>query len=210
MEIEEHFFQAGSRLEIPIVSEKLKATVLAITHGHPALLQHAGDLLHEALSGKVDLPSPKIFAENFFVRTEHLFQNIWRCSTQNERVLLMLIALNNREGRLNDKKFNLRNLDLILRQHATELIRLKKSILVETADSWGKPQYDFASAMMEWWILQEIERNGGASLKEYEMTLLNLISQEQMDNIKRVFSYALEKKESIASFVEWAIKIAKD
>jgi hypothetical protein len=208
-EIEEHFFQAGSRLKMPIVSEALKDTVLAITHGHPALLQHAGNLLHEFLSANADPLSPKNFAERFFVRTEHLFQNIWRCSTQNERVLLMLIALNNQEGRLNDRKFNLRNLDSILRQYSTELIHLKKSIVVETSDSWGNPQYKFASAMMEWWILQEIERNNGASLEKYEMTLLNLISQEQMANIKGVFSRVWETKENIASFIESVVKISK-
>jgi hypothetical protein len=208
-EIEEIFFQSDSHLAISDIPEKLKAAVLAMTYGHPALLQHAGHLLHEAFQSKDDFPSPKIFAENLLVRTEHLFQNIWRCSTEKEQVLLMLFVINNQEGRrLNLRNFKLRNLDGILSQYAKELVYLKRGgTLIESADTWGKPQYAFASSIMEWWVLQEIVKDDGASLKKYEMVFLSLMNQEQMDNMKKICAHAWKAKDDLASFIERIIKM---
>jgi hypothetical protein len=206
-EIEKIFFQADSYLEICPISESLKAAVLEMTHGHPALLQHAGHLLHEVSQSKDSFPSPNIFAENLLVRTEHRFQNIWRCSTEKEQVLLMLIAINNQEGCLNHRRFNLRNFDSILSQYTKELVYLKKSILIESADTLRAPRYSFASSIMEWWVLQEIIKDDGASLKKYEIVFLSSMNQEQMDNIKQICTHVWKAKDDMASFVERMIKL---
>ena len=91
--------EVNAQLAIPIPGI-LRAGVLEIIDGHPALLQNAGYLLYHILqTGQT--PDIVAFTRDFASATEQYFQNTWAFSTEEEQILLMLIALCRLQGRLN-------------------------------------------------------------------------------------------------------------
>ena len=163
-EVLEEFFTSTSPRFIRI-KQSLQEGVLKITDGHPELLQNAGYLLYEGLQeGKItDLDT---FIKDFQGRTEQIFHNIWQFSTDEEQILLMLIALSRLEGNLGKKSFALRGIDSIFSQKERELIDLEeRGIIQKTEEEW-KVVYEFTSSMMEWWVLREIENSDETELKK--------------------------------------------
>lgn len=123
-EVEKYFFTVDSPLFIPI-SPQLKTAILQLTDGHPALLQNAFYLLYDKLQAG-QIPNGREFAQDFKSRTSHFFRDTWQFSTNEDQVLLMLIALYQREGRLNrQSQFSLNDLDLVFSQRGRELFELE-------------------------------------------------------------------------------------
>lgn len=146
-EVLQEFFTSTSPRFIKI-KQSLQEGVLKITGGHPKLLQNAGYLLHERLQdGRI--PDLETFIKDFQSRTEEIFDNIWQFSTDEEQILLMLIALSRLEGRLGKKKFALRDIDRVFSQRERELTDLEERGIIKQTEENGKTVYEFTSSMME-------------------------------------------------------------
>ncbi len=197
------FFRGDSQYVIPI-SIKLRQGVLAITDGHPALLQNAGYLLYETVQdGKI--PNVEVFTRDFQSRTEQFFSDSWHFSTDIEQVLLMLIALSRLEGRLNNRRYGLGGIDLIFSQKNRELNDLEQRGVIKQTVEERRTVYTFASSMMEWWVIREIENSNEDELQKREKVFLKLMSRNQVEQVKKVFRQVWEYREALPSIVRWII-----
>jgi len=207
-EVDAAFFRVDSPLLIPI-APALKTGILEITDGHPALLQQAGYLLYDTLqTGQI--PDIEAFAHDFESRTEHFYQNTWAFSTETERVLMMLIALLRLQGRLNRREsYRLNGIDLILSQRRRELIDLEERGVIKRPSPPTDTAYAFASSMMEWWVIQELETSDEAILTGRERILLNLMSRDQVEQVKAIIRQVWQQREAVQSLIEWIVRLLK-
>ena len=197
-EVLKEFFTSTSPRYIRI-KPSLQEGILKITDGHPKLLQNAGYLLYDSLQGG-KIPDLETFIRDFQGQTEQIFANIWQFSTDEEQVLLMLIALSRLEGRLANKKYALKDLDLILSQRERELIDLEERGIIQKTEEEGQIVYEFASSMMEWWVLKEIENSKETEeLRRREKIFLELMSREQVDGVSKVFKQVWQHQEAVQS-----------
>jgi hypothetical protein len=198
-----------ARLNIPI-SGNLRAGVLDIIDGHPALLQNAGYLLYDTmLTGQT--PNLESFTRDFESATEQYFRDTWRFSTDEEQILLMLIALVRLQGRLNrNTRYSLGDIDLVFSQRSRELIDLEERGVIQRSFDEGKTVYSFNSSMMEWWVIQEIYNTNEAELQRREKIFLNLMSREQVSAVEKAIRWIWEHQDIVQSLV-WIIrKLAGD
>ncbi|MEM9543592.1 MAG: AAA family ATPase, partial [Cyanobacteria bacterium P01_E01_bin.42] len=194
-EVKTAFFDGSSKYLMPIKSN-LHEGVVRITGGHPALLQNAGYLLYdmEREGQEINIPS---FTKDFQSRTEQVFRDIWRFSTEEEQVLLMLIALSKLEGLLEDKKYALEGTARIFSQRGRELIDLEERGVIKEIRENDDSIYRFNSSLMEWWVIREIENSDEEELKKREKIFLKLISREQWSQVQKVASFIWEKRETV-------------
>ncbi|NES86737.1 MAG: ATP-binding protein [Moorea sp. SIO2B7] len=204
-EINSLFFKSDAKLFIPI-SDKLRKGVLAITEGHPALLQNAGFLLYNKLQdGKI--PNIQAFTRDFESQTEQFFRDTWRFSTDIEQVLLMMIALSYLEGRLNKRRYALGDIGLIFSQRSRELIDLEERGVIKNTIQEDKTVYAFTSSMMEWWVIREIENSNEEELKQREKIFLNLMSRAQAGQVFNVIRQVWKHREEVKSLISWITPI---
>ena len=199
-EVLEEFFTSTSPHFIRI-KQSLQEGVLKITDGHPKLLQNAGYLLYDRLQ-EGNIPDLETFIKDFQGRTEEIFDNIWKLSTDEEQNLLMLIALSRLEGRLGNRKFALRDIDRIFSQRARELTDLEERGIIQQTEEEGKAVYEFASSMMEWWVIKEIENSDETELKKREKILLRLMSRKQVEDVTQVVKQVWQHREAVQSVVK--------
>jgi hypothetical protein len=208
-EIEQHFFTVDQALFIPLVP-KVKEAVLQLAGGNPALLQQAFSLLHDTMQAErsLDKINVKEFAEQFVGRTEHFFRDTWRFSTDKEQVLLMLIALRCREGRVSQQsQYSLKDIDLILSQRSWELSDLEERGIIRKLEKDDKVVHKFSSSLMEWWVIQEIQNSDEDEIERREKVFLNWMSREQADRLKTVLRQVWQQKEAIKGAIEWTVSL---
>lgn len=204
-EVRKVFFTSTSPYYIR-VTQTLQDGILAITHGHPALLQNAGHLLHGKLQeGRI--PDIETFAKDFQSRTEQIFDDIWKFSTEEEQILMILIALSRLEGNLGDKKYALGDIELIFSQKARELLDLEERGIIKQVESEGKSVYVFTSSLMEWWVLREIQNSNNEQLEKREKVLLKLMSRKQAAKVSNVIKLGWKNREDIISVARILSKI---
>jgi AAA domain len=185
-------------VQIPVL---FKAGVLKIIDGHPALLQNAGYLLHETLEAGQAL-NIDTFTKDFESATEQYFRDTWRFSTEEEQILLMLIALCNLQGRLNrNTRYGLGDVDLVFSQRNRELVDLEERGVIQHTLSEGKNVYSFTSSMMEWWVIQEIQNSSEEKLLARERVFLNLMSREQAQKTQQAIRWLWQNKDTVQSTV---------
>ncbi|NET41013.1 ATP-binding protein [Okeania sp. SIO2B3] len=178
-----------------------------IAYGNPLLLQNVGFLYyHQMRSGET--PSAEIFARELIAATEHFFQGTWELANELEQTLLMLIALSNLEGRVQKKRYNLGDINIIFSQKERELIDLEQRGVIKRSTVEENTVYSFSSTIMEWWVIKEIENTNAEILKQREKVFLNLMSHQQAEKVKNVIKYLSENKEAIKSIVKWLGKLA--
>jgi len=185
----------------------LRDGIREIAGGHPALLQIAGYLLYQELkTGQV--PNVETFAKGFESATRHFFQDAWALSNEVEQSLLMLSALCGLKGRLYKKRYDLGNIDIIFSQRERELTDLEeRSIIIRTVKE-GKTVYSFASSMMEWWVVKEIENTDEAALQQRQKLFLNLMSHKQAEKVTTAIRWLWQHKEEVPSILQWIGKLA--
>jgi AAA ATPase domain len=208
-EIERHFFTIDSPLCIPL-TPKVKAAVLQLTGGSPALLQNAFYLLYDMMqaSQSLDTIDVRAFATSFIGRTERFFRDTWRLSTDQEQVLLMLIALQRQKGRLDSKsQYSLKDIDRIFSQRSRELQDLEEHGIILRVENETETNYLFTSALMEWWVIQEIQNGDQEELARREKVFFKWMSREQADQIKSVAKQVWEQKETIKGAIEWTVSL---
>ena len=186
-DVNDLFFVETSPLYIAI-APRLRPAILEITDGHPALLQNAGLLLYSAVrEGEIiDLDR---FIDDFYSQTKQIFRGIWQTSTDIQQGLLMLIALNSVGGNLNDQRYLIRDLDRTFSQQLRELITLEERGIIRSQTDDQQTIYYFASSMMAWWTIQELQNSDREQIKEREKLFRGLISRKgfgQMRNIAKI------------------------
>ncbi|WP_293158580.1 ATP-binding protein [Okeania sp. SIO2C9] len=199
--------------EVELLLNKMKMPpglwdgIQEIADGNPLLLQNAGFLYyHKMRSGEI--PSTEIFARELIAATEHFFQDTWQLANELEQTLLMLIALSNLEGRVQKKRYNLGDVNIIFSQKERELIDLEQRGVIKRTTEQEKTVYSFSSTIMEWWVIKEIEKTNAKTLKQREKVFLNFMSHQQAKKVTNVIKYLSENKEAIKSIVKWVSKLA--
>lgn len=180
----------------------LKAGIRDIANGNPALLQAAGFLLFRELRAD-RVPNAETFAREFLRTTEHYFEDIWNLSNEVEQTLLMLLALKHLRGRLLNKRYDLGDVDIIFSQKERELIDLEERGVVIYHTQDGKKHYRFASSLMEWWVVKEIENSDEDSLQDRQRVFLNLMSHRQAENVTKAIRWVWQHKEEVPTILEW-------
>lgn len=181
----------------------LKKGVQTITGNHPKLLQTACFFLHSNLrAGKK--PDINKFASEFSRSTEYFFRNTWESLNDREKLLLMLIALSQLGGRLDKQhQFNLGNIDVNdFSKGERELLDLEEGGIIKSTIDKEPKVYSFASSIMEWWVIKEIQNSSPEELTKKEKLFGN-ITRDQVETIQNVIQKAWENKDAIRSSVQW-------
>lgn len=188
----------------------LKEVIRQIAGGNPTLLQNAGYVLYSRLRvGKV--PTAEEFFADFLDRTQQYFRKTWAVIDEVERTLLMLIALSGLKGRLRNRHYDLGDVDRIFSQKERELIDLSRWGVVVRKMHQGKVTYSFASSVMEWWVIKEIEELAGdtqKTLEDRQKVFLNLMSKKQATQVTNAILYLWDHREEIPAIAEWLGKLA--
>jgi hypothetical protein len=188
----------------------LREVIRQIAGGNPTLLQNAGYVLYGRLrDGKI--PTAAEFFADFLNSTQQYFRKTWAVINEIERTLLMLIALSGLKGRLRNKHYDLGDVDRIFSQKERELIDLSRWGVVVRQMHQGKVSYTFASSVMEWWVIKEIEELAGdtqKTLEDRQKVFLNLMSKKQATQVTNAIQYLWDHREEIPAVAEWLGKLA--
>lgn len=184
----------------------IKDGIRDIADGSPALLQIAGFLLFREFRAN-RLPDPDAFAAEFQRATEQYFEDNWNFSNETEQTLLMLLALTHLKGRLLKKRYDLGDTDVIFSQKERELRDLEERGVVVYQMQEGKKQYRFASSLMEWWVIKEIENSDEEALQARQRTFLNLMSRRQAETVTNAIRWLWQHKEEVPTILVWLSKI---
>ncbi len=184
----------------------LKDGIRDIADGSPALLQVAGFLLFREFRAN-RLPDPEAFTTEFRRATEQYFEDNWNFSNDTEQTLLMLLALTHLKGRLLKKRYDLGDTDVIFSQKERELRDLEERGIVVYQMQEGKKQYRFASSLMEWWVIKEIENSDEEALQARQRTFLNLMSRRQAETVTNAIRWLWQHKEEVPPLLVWLGKI---
>lgn len=184
----------------------LRDGIREIADGHPALLQNAGFLLYSKRRSGI-MPDVETYLRDFFTATEKYFKGTWELANELEKTLLILIALSNLKGRLQQTRYDLGDVSIIFSQRERELDRLEKRgvIVINTADE--KPSYSFSSSLMERWVIKEIENSNDEELEQRKKVFRNLMSRKQAEKVASAIRTLWEHKDDVKSFVKWVGKL---
>lgn len=194
--------EAAALLGALPMTPTLRDSIREMCDGHPALLQTAGYFLYRELRvGHV--PDAEAFARDFQSSTEHFLADIWALSNETEQTLMMLIALSGLRGRSQKKRYVLEDVDIIFSQKERELTDLaERGVVVRRVEN-GKPIYTFASSMLEWWVLKELENSDEEWLQQRQRVFLNLMSRKRAENLTKAIRWLWQHKEELPSILEW-------
>ncbi len=185
----------------------LREGIRDVADGNPALLQTAGYLLFRELRAD-RTPDVDAFARDFQRAAEHYFQDIWNFSNEIEQTLLMLLALTHLNGRLLNKHYDLGDINIIFSQKERELIDLDERGVVIYHTHNGKRHYRFASSLMEWWVIKEIENSDEEALSNRQRVFLNLMSHRQAENVTKAIRWLWQHKEEVPPILTWLGKLS--
>ncbi len=195
-------------LSEPLMTPELRDAIRQIADSNPNLLQNAGFILYNKLQSQEPC-DVETFTNDFLLQTKQFFQKVWQLSTEEEQVLLMLIALSNLKGRLPEtkKRYDLGNIDIIFSQKEQKLNDLEERGIIIYNQTEDKTTYSFASSLMEWWVIQEIKNSNDEKLKNREKTFLNLMNHRQLERVTKVIKAVWENKDDVASIVKWIMDL---
>ncbi len=174
-----------------------------ISGNHPALLQNACFLLYSLWrSGeKQDIEN---FTRRFIGSTEYIFKNAWELSGDSEKMLMILLALANLDGRLDqNRRYSIDGIDIIFSQRERDLRELEERGLVKFVQG-SKHQYQFSSSVMEWWVIKEIENCKNEEELEQRQKVFSNLSRKQLEQIKSVTKQIWQRKDIIKSLVKYS------
>ncbi|MGD1700867.1 ATP-binding protein [Dapis sp. BLCC M229] len=190
------------------LTSKLREGIEEIAGGNPALLQNSGFILHNKRRSGETITA-EILARDFVAATEHFFQDTWQLANELEQTLLMLIALSKLAGRVQNKRYDLGDINVIFSQKERELIDLEQRGVIKRSIEQENQVYLFSSTIMEWWVIKEIENTNAETLKQREKVFLNLMSHQQAQKVTNVIKYLSENKEATKSIVKWEWKLSR-
>ena len=199
--------EAAALLGCMPMTPALRDGIREIADGNPALLQNAGHLLYRELrTGHV--PNAEAFAKDFQRTTVHYFEDMWNLANEVEQTLMMLIALCSLKGRLLKKHYDLGDIDRVFSQKERELTDLEERGIVLSRTQDGQKSYQFASSMMGWWVIKEIENSTEETLHDRQKGFLNLMSHKQAENVTKAIHWLWQHREEVPSILEWLGKVS--
>ncbi len=181
---------------------ELRQVIQEMCGGYPALLQNAGYLIYNIWRNGQIL-NIETFAQEFYKATKHIFQDWWLSFNETEQILLMLIALSRLQGRLNQRRYDLSDIDIVFSQQQRALSNLEEQGFIRRAEQQGNILYQFTSSMMEFWVLKEIESSDDGGLAQRQRVVLNLMSRKQVEQIQSAFRWLWQNKDASESFMTW-------
>ena len=186
----------------------LRGEIMNITGGHPMLVQTAGFFLYRELQPGIN-PDITSFAENFERDTQQIFKTIWHRCNPKEQVLLMLIALLDIKGHIEELKFKLKGIGRIFTQDGRSLIRLQEQgvIVITSSAIETEKFYSFTSPLMKKWVIQEILQTPEQSIRDREKEFMNLMSHGQVNKVKEVVTWLGKHPEQVGSALDWITKV---
>ena len=190
----------------PLSSEEVKY-IYHLSGCHPQLAQiAAAEIFDQRLErgGVLDDLTP--VGERFTVEACRVFESLWVITKDVERMLLMLIALQEQDGKVPDCHYDLSDVPAIFSKWERELIELADRGLIRRKED--PPTWTVFSPIFNWWIIKEIESAGPEQLNEYRIVWGNLLTQNQADKIGVVVDTVRENKDLIKDFAKAVIQMA--
>ena len=133
---------------------------------------------------------------------------MWNLANEVEQTLMMLIALCSLKGRLLKKHYDLGDIDRVFSQKERELTDLEERGIVLSRTQDGQKSYQFASSMMGWWVIKEIENSTEETLHDRQKGFLNLMSHKQAENVTKAIHWLWQHREEVPSILEWLGKVS--
>ncbi|MEH2114509.1 ATP-binding protein [Nostoc sp.] len=203
MEIEQ-FLQPFNK---PITAD-LRQVIGEISGGHPSLLQIASFLLYQELRNTT-LPHVEEFVRKLESSTQPFFDNTWQSCNLKDQNLLMLMALAKLRGRLERRRYDLKDVDRIFTQSERSLTNLEEQGVIKRIANNGNISYLFTSSLMEKWIIQEIWNSDNDLLTKRQKEFLNLMSHQQAENIKNAIFWVEKYRNDVISSLKFIYPIVE-
>ncbi len=200
----EQFLQPFNK---PITTE-LRQAIEEIAGGHPSLLQIASFLLYQELRNNT-LPQIEEFVKEFESSTQQFFDSTWQRCNPKDQNLLMLMALAKLRGRLEKRRYDLKDVDLIFTQSERNLTNLEEQGVIKRTASNGDISYLFTSSLMEKWVIQEIWNCDEDSLKKRQKEFLNIMSHQQAENMKNAIVWVGKHRNDVISSLKFIYPIVE-
>ncbi|MBD2143709.1 ATP-binding protein [Sphaerospermopsis sp. FACHB-1194] len=185
-----------------IKPETLRGEIIKITGGHPSLVQIAGFLIYQEIQRDHDA-NAELFIQGFERDTRHIFEVIWQRCNPTEQLLLMLIALLDLDGRIQDIRFNLKGIGRIMTQHRWNLEKLEDKGIITSSIVDSERLYSFTSPLMKKLATQQILNTSEQFFHSNELVVLNLISRSQLEQVKNFLSLLNRNAELVRNLLDW-------
>lgn len=162
---------------------------------HPHLAQiAAAELFEQRLETRLPLTDLTAVGERFRAEARPVFESLWQGTSEVERLILMLIVLQDLKGRVTGTQYDLRDLSQILSQREREVTELtERGLLVRTQDN--PPQWDVFSSTFGWWILKEIESGQPNQLDDRRKVWGDLVTQKRADQMGELVQWVKQHPE---------------
>ncbi|MFM2063604.1 MAG: hypothetical protein RLZZ507_3275 [Cyanobacteriota bacterium] len=183
----------------------LRGEIINITGGHPSLVQIGGLLIYREMQRGQDANSES-FAQRFEADTRQIFEVIWQRCNPTEQLLLMLIALLDLDGHINDTKYNLKGIGRIMTQHERLLNKLEDRGVITSTITDSVKLYSFTSPLMKKRATQEILNTSEQFFAENQL-FLNLISHKQLDQVKNFVTWLTQNPDKVKTVLNWIPKL---
>ncbi|MBU6346715.1 MAG: ATP-binding protein [Cyanobacteria bacterium REEB494] len=178
---------------------ELRQEIQDITGGHPVLVQIAGHLYQLPHEDGTKL------AQEFQSATQHIFEKMWETCNEKQRILLMLIVLLEVDGELAERNFDLRGIGRTLMQNERILDQLEEQGII-TSRGTEEKFYTFTSKVMKQFVVQEIWNTNESEIRNKEKVLLDLLSHEQIEQVKKAITWVSNHRDHILRLLQWIPK----
>ena len=190
--------------------EDLRKNVQAVTGGYPALVQMLCFNLYNILEKK-QKAQPFTTEEFKTLKSEFngfagkILRDIWESVNDIQKMLLMLIALYNLGGKIDNRKYDMSDVEDILTdsRYKSKIEDLKARGIIlfnivksERSVKQQKEVYYFAASAMQEWVIREIASNDPEEVAQREKIFL-IMSKGQVSKIKNLINYISENLETV-------------
>lgn len=184
----------------------LRGEIINITGGHPSLVQFGGFFIYREMQ-RGNNANAESFAQRFERDTRQIFEVIWQRCNPTEQLLLMLIALLDLDGHINNTKYHLKGIGRIMTQHENLLKKLEdRGVITSSITDSGK-LYSFTSPLMEKRATQEILNTPEQFFEENQLVFLNLISHKQLEQVKNFVTLLTQNADQVTTVLNWIPKL---
>jgi tetratricopeptide (TPR) repeat protein len=183
------------------LSNREQGWIRQVAGGYPYLLQAALSILFRLHA------EDKVFdvgqaTQEFATIVEPLFGRLWHNASDEERIILTLIALQNFAAHTGKRLDELHDVVGLLNQYQRDLSTLEERGLLAWRDHEGPRRYALISSVLEWWIIKEIETCREDELQERVKTLTGLGQQPSVP-LSEVLRHIWQNKVAVQNIGAW-------
>ena len=174
---------------------------------HPRLAQiTAAEIFDQRLEAGAPLKDLTPVGERFRCEARYTFEDLWEAADEVEQMLLMLIALQEQDGKVPECNYDLSDLPAIFSKEERELIELADRGLIRKQKDTSR--WEIFSPIFDWWILKEIESKDPEYIDNLRKAWGNFLTRGQIKSISRAVDLVRENKEYILKFAQIAVQMA--